>query len=144
MWHWVMLKVWIRVRLIQPIYIDLQTRKKLDMWECCRRRNNKQGVFLFYWLRAHLIKLEIPLLFGETSFASIRLGVMLVALVVAANTRQPQSETERFFKKKKVCQSDRVSRNTGLAARWPKRNSNFPFLLYMFLSNFIECNSQLT
>jgi hypothetical protein len=58
---------------------------------------------------------------------------MLVALA-AANTRQPQSETERL-KKKKVCQSDRVSRNTGLAARWPKRNSNFPFLLYMFLSN---------
>lgn len=90
------------------------------MWECCRRRNNKQGVFLFCWLRAHLIKLEIPLLFGETSFASIRLGVMLVALVVAANTRQPQSETERLKKKKKYV---RATASAGIRV-WQRDGQN--------------------
>ncbi len=129
MWHWGMLKVW-RVRLILPIYIYLQTRKKLDMWECCRRWN-KQGVFLL-WLRAHLVELEIPLLFGETSFAYIYVLEWCWLRLLWQQTHANRKVKPNVWKQK-VCQSDRVSRNTGLAARWPKRNSNFPFLLYVSL-----------
>jgi hypothetical protein len=103
------------------------------MWECCKRRNNKLGVLLFCWLRAHLIKLEIPFLFGETSFASIRLGVILVALVVAANTRQPQSETERLKKKKKSMSERPRQPEYGFGSEMAKTEFKFPILV-MYVS----------
>ncbi len=110
----VMLKSLKSETITQPIYItSADEEETVDMWEFCGRRNNKQQFGFVSRCCARILSFwKSHFLWGN--FVCVRLGGS-VGCVCGSPTGKPQSETE-FKKKKKVCQPDRVSRNTGMAA----------------------------
>jgi hypothetical protein len=88
------------------------------------------GSFSFVAARASCRIGNPTFVWGNFVCVYIRLGVMLVALVVAANTRQPQSETERL-KTKSMSERPRQP-EYGFGSEMAKTQFKFPILVICF------------
>lgn len=135
MWHWVMLKVWRSETNPTHLYIPADEEETRHVGMLQTSEQTREFFFSGSAARASLSnwKWEIPLyLFGETSFASIRLGVMLVALGCGSK-HTPTAKWNRTFEKKSMSERPRQP-EYGFGSEMAKTEFKFPILV-MFLSN---------